>query len=161
MERIYDCSVDTDLLTGMRLAKASLGRHELVVLPTDTVYGIGCDAFSAKGVAALLAAKLTDCHVLLKGNINWMASPNQKVRALGPMSAHLATAGTGDVLAGALAALLAANHIAVLESEEVFLDVIELAVELHSRAAELASQDGPVSALDVAESLRKAIAEIS
>jgi len=57
MERIYDCSVDTDLLTGMRLAKASLGRHELVVLPTDSVYGIGCDAFSAKGVAALLAAK--------------------------------------------------------------------------------------------------------
>ena len=57
MERIYDCSVDTDLLTGMRLAKVSLGRSELVVLPTDTVYGIGCDAFSAKGVAALLAAK--------------------------------------------------------------------------------------------------------
>ena len=57
MERIYDCSVDTDLLTGMRLAKVSLGRHELVVLPTDTVYGLGCDAFSTKGVAALLAAK--------------------------------------------------------------------------------------------------------
>lgn len=57
MERIYDCSLDTDLLTGMRLAKVSLGRSELVVLPTDTVYGIGCDAFSAKGVAALLAAK--------------------------------------------------------------------------------------------------------
>jgi L-threonylcarbamoyladenylate synthase len=55
--RIYDCSLDTDLLTGMRLAKVSLGRNELVVLPTDTVYGIGCDAFSAKGVTALLAAK--------------------------------------------------------------------------------------------------------
>jgi tRNA threonylcarbamoyl adenosine modification protein (Sua5/YciO/YrdC/YwlC family) len=41
----------------MRLAKVSLGRSELVVLPTDTVYGIGCDAFSAKGVASLLAAK--------------------------------------------------------------------------------------------------------
>jgi tRNA threonylcarbamoyl adenosine modification protein (Sua5/YciO/YrdC/YwlC family) len=41
----------------MRLAKVSLGRNELVVLPTDTVYGIGCDAFSAKGVASLLAAK--------------------------------------------------------------------------------------------------------
>jgi L-threonylcarbamoyladenylate synthase len=57
MHQIFDCSVDTDLLTGMRLAKVSLGRHELVVLPTDTVYGIGCDAFSAKGVEALLAAK--------------------------------------------------------------------------------------------------------
>jgi tRNA threonylcarbamoyl adenosine modification protein (Sua5/YciO/YrdC/YwlC family) len=55
--RIYDCSLDTDLLTGMRLAKVSLGRNELVVLPTDTVYGIGCDAFSARGVQSLLAAK--------------------------------------------------------------------------------------------------------
>lgn len=57
MERIYDCSVDTDLLTGMRLAKVSLGRNELVVVPTDTVYGLATDAFSPKGVAALLAAK--------------------------------------------------------------------------------------------------------
>jgi L-threonylcarbamoyladenylate synthase len=55
--RIYDCSLDTDLLTGMRLAKVSLGRNELVVLPTDTVYGIAADAFSAEGVRALLAAK--------------------------------------------------------------------------------------------------------
>jgi tRNA threonylcarbamoyl adenosine modification protein (Sua5/YciO/YrdC/YwlC family) len=55
--RIYDCSLDTDLLTGMRLAKVSLGRSELVVFPTDTVYGIASDAFSAEGVRALLAAK--------------------------------------------------------------------------------------------------------
>jgi tRNA threonylcarbamoyl adenosine modification protein (Sua5/YciO/YrdC/YwlC family) len=57
MERIYDCSVDTELLTGMRLAKMAIARAELVVLPTDTVYGIGCDAFSPAGVKALLAAK--------------------------------------------------------------------------------------------------------
>lgn len=55
--RIYDCSLDTDLLTGMRLAKVSLGRNELVVFPTDTVYGIASDAFSGEGVRALLAAK--------------------------------------------------------------------------------------------------------
>lgn len=58
--RIYDCSLDTDLLTGMRLAKVSLGRNELVVLPTDTVYGIAADAFSSSGVTALLAAKGRD-----------------------------------------------------------------------------------------------------
>lgn len=57
MQRLYDCSVDTDLLTGMRLAKAALGRNELVVLPTDTVYGLGCDAFSPQAVAKLLQAK--------------------------------------------------------------------------------------------------------
>ena len=55
--RIYDCSLDTDLLTGMRLAKVSLGRNELVVLPTDTVYGLAADAFSPVAVSALLAAK--------------------------------------------------------------------------------------------------------
>ena len=55
--RIYDCSLDTDLLTGMRLAKVSLGRNELVVIPTDTVYGIAADAFSPAGVNSLLAAK--------------------------------------------------------------------------------------------------------
>ena len=60
MERIYDCSVDTDLLTGMRLAKAALGRKELVVVPTDTVYGLACDAFSHEGVKKLLAAKGRD-----------------------------------------------------------------------------------------------------
>lgn len=54
---IFDCSVDTDLLTGMRLAKVSLQRGELVVLPTDTVYGIAANAFDATAVAALLAAK--------------------------------------------------------------------------------------------------------
>jgi tRNA threonylcarbamoyl adenosine modification protein (Sua5/YciO/YrdC/YwlC family) len=56
-QRIYDCSLDTDLLTGMRLAKVSLGRNELVVFPTDTVYGLAADAFSPTAVRALLAAK--------------------------------------------------------------------------------------------------------
>jgi len=60
VERIYDCSVDTDLLTGMRLAKAALGRKELVVVPTDTVYGLACDAFSHEAVTKLLAAKGRD-----------------------------------------------------------------------------------------------------
>ena len=55
--RIYDCSLDTDLLTGMRLAKVSLGRNELVVVPTDTVYGLAADAFSPDAVKALLSAK--------------------------------------------------------------------------------------------------------
>lgn len=60
MERIYDCSIDTDLLTGMRLAKVSLGRKELAVFPTDTVYGLAADAFSHEGVKRLLDAKGRD-----------------------------------------------------------------------------------------------------
>lgn len=53
----FDCSVTTELLEGMRQAKQTVGRAGLIVLPTDTVYGIGCDAFSAFAVNALLEAK--------------------------------------------------------------------------------------------------------
>lgn len=41
----------------MKVALASLAREELVVMPTDTVYGVAVDAFSSRGVADLLAAK--------------------------------------------------------------------------------------------------------
>jgi tRNA threonylcarbamoyl adenosine modification protein (Sua5/YciO/YrdC/YwlC family) len=60
VQKIFDCSVDTDLLTGMRLAKVSLGRTELVVIPTDTVYGLAANAFSAEAVQKLLNAKGRD-----------------------------------------------------------------------------------------------------
>jgi len=57
MARIYDCSDPADLLTGSRLARAALGRGELVVLPTDTVYGVAADAFNPAAVQRLLDAK--------------------------------------------------------------------------------------------------------
>lgn len=53
----FDTSVTSELLDGMRQAKQTIARAGLIVLPTDTVYGIGCDAFSAFAVNALLEAK--------------------------------------------------------------------------------------------------------
>ncbi len=41
----------------------ALSRGELVVLPTDTVYGIGADAFQPEAVARVLAAKGRDRHM--------------------------------------------------------------------------------------------------
>ena len=57
MSRLFDCSQDSDLLTGMRLARAAVRRGELVVIPTDTVYGVAADAFSPQAVQRLLDAK--------------------------------------------------------------------------------------------------------
>jgi L-threonylcarbamoyladenylate synthase len=57
MTEIFDCTVPAELLSGMRLARSAIGRGELVVIPTDTVYGIAADAFNPAAVAALLAAK--------------------------------------------------------------------------------------------------------
>lgn len=57
MARIFDTSAESDLLTGMRFARGAIGRGELVVVPTDTVYGIAADAFSPAAVQRLLDAK--------------------------------------------------------------------------------------------------------
>ncbi len=42
---------------GIDAATLAVRRGELVVLPTDTVYGVGCDAFDAEAVGRLLEAK--------------------------------------------------------------------------------------------------------
>lgn len=57
MSDVYDLSAPTDLLAGMREARAAIGRGEPVVIPTDTVYGIAVDAFDPKAVQRLLDAK--------------------------------------------------------------------------------------------------------
>lgn len=41
----------------MRLARAAVRKGDLVVIPTDTVYGVAADAFSPKAVQKLLDAK--------------------------------------------------------------------------------------------------------
>lgn len=57
MASIFDCSRNDELLRGMRLARAAIGRGELVVMPTDTVYGVAADAFNPRAVQRLLDAK--------------------------------------------------------------------------------------------------------
>jgi len=57
---LFDTAVPAELLTGMRLARGAIGRGELVVIPTDTVYGVAADAFSPAAVGRLLDAKGRD-----------------------------------------------------------------------------------------------------
>src|SRR4051812_36298494 len=56
----FDTALPAELLSGMRLARAAIGRGELVVIPTDTVYGVAADAFSPAAVQRLLDAKGRD-----------------------------------------------------------------------------------------------------
>jgi L-threonylcarbamoyladenylate synthase len=60
LTRVFDCSREDERESGIEAAVVAVLRSELVVLPTDTVYGVGADAFSAVAVAALLAAKGRD-----------------------------------------------------------------------------------------------------
>ena len=54
MSRTYDCSDPADREAGIAAAVTTIHRGGLVVVPTDTVYGIAADAFSAPAVDGLL-----------------------------------------------------------------------------------------------------------
>ncbi len=57
MSEVFDCADETQRPAGIASAVSALKGGRLVVMPTDTVYGIGADAFDGAAVAALLAAK--------------------------------------------------------------------------------------------------------
>lgn len=73
MTKLFDCTDEQEREEGLTAAKDALGRRECIVLPTDTVYGVGADAFSAQAVATLLAAKGRNRQMpppVLIGNFN-------------------------------------------------------------------------------------------
>ncbi|HEY0248042.1 MAG TPA: L-threonylcarbamoyladenylate synthase [Gryllotalpicola sp.] len=57
MPTVYDCSDPDQARAGILAAREALERGELIVFPTDTVYGIAADAFNAAAVQRLHDAK--------------------------------------------------------------------------------------------------------
>jgi L-threonylcarbamoyladenylate synthase len=54
---VFDCAAEPERGDGVMAATTALRRGALVVLPTDTVYGVAADAFNPAAVDALLVAK--------------------------------------------------------------------------------------------------------
>ncbi|WP_067495969.1 bifunctional ADP-dependent NAD(P)H-hydrate dehydratase/NAD(P)H-hydrate epimerase [Actinoplanes sp. TFC3] len=103
------------------------------------------------GSALRLAAWL-NAVVLLKGDRTIVATPSGEVWANPTGSADLATAGSGDVLAGLLGSLLAAG----LPAGKAAV----AAAYVHGLAGLRAGQDGPVTSADVAAALRPVLADL-
>lgn len=57
MSQRFSCADPDELEAGLEAAVTATREGGLVVLPTDTVYGIGCDAFDPAAVRELLSAK--------------------------------------------------------------------------------------------------------
>jgi tRNA threonylcarbamoyl adenosine modification protein (Sua5/YciO/YrdC/YwlC family) len=57
MSVTFDCTDPIQQERGLGAAIAAIRRNELVVLPTDTVYGLAADAFTPMAVDGLLSAK--------------------------------------------------------------------------------------------------------
>lgn len=124
--------------------------------------GAGIDRVTA----ALESARELGAVVLLKGAVTIVASPDGEALRVEAGIPWLATAGTGDVLAGAVGALVAswaasgrpadAADLARLAASAAWLHGLAAALA----AADLGGQGGPITALDVATSLPRAVAGI-
>ncbi|MBU3751305.1 MAG: threonylcarbamoyl-AMP synthase, partial [Mycobacterium sp.] len=57
MTQFLDCRDPENRADAITAAASALKSGRLVVMPTDTVYGLAADAFDSQAVAALLAAK--------------------------------------------------------------------------------------------------------
>lgn len=103
------------------------------------------------GHARRLAA-VTGATVLLKGATTLVVTDGEPVRSQADAPAWLATAGSGDVLAGVIGTLLAAGctpH-----------DSAALGALVHGVAADRASSGGPLRALAVAHGIRPTVRDL-
>ncbi|KQZ82138.1 NAD(P)H-hydrate dehydratase [Microbacterium sp. Root166] len=126
--------------------------------------GLGLAAVGSDRVsAARTTAEATGAVVVLKGAVTVVASPDGAVFEIAAGTPWLATAGTGDVLAGVIGALVAAAVADGRVTDAASLAPLAAAAAwLHGHAARLASSargGGPITALDVAEALPRSVAE--
>ena len=57
MTTTYNCTDEDQRAQGLEHAQRAISEKKCVVFPTDTVYGIGADAFSPQAVTMLLVSK--------------------------------------------------------------------------------------------------------
>ncbi|THV24373.1 NAD(P)H-hydrate dehydratase [Glycomyces paridis] len=149
--------LDADALTLIGEYPSVLSRREapVVLTPHDREYErlYGSPPSEDRAGAAAALAKRLNCTVLLKGHHTVVASSDGAVWANPTGRPQLATAGSGDVLAGFMASLLASG-----------MDPVRAAVAaayVHGAAGGLAAEGGrTVAASDVARELPAAVGAV-
>jgi hydroxyethylthiazole kinase-like uncharacterized protein yjeF len=107
----------------------------------------------------LIAADTLGVTVLLKGATTYVANDELLIQ-LPVATPWLATAGSGDVLAGILGALVATNAIEILNDYNHLAHVTATASFIHAQAAAKASNGGPINAEAIIEAVPNTIAQL-
>jgi hydroxyethylthiazole kinase-like uncharacterized protein yjeF len=140
--------LDADAIAGLGDPERLKGQDAIITPHQGEFEKLFGTIAGSKAERALEAAQRSGAVVVYKGPDTLVASPDGRVGFAPPSPPWLATAGTGDVLAGVIATLRARG----LEPFEA----ASAAVWLHGRAAELA---GPgMIADDLADAIPRAIA---
>ncbi|MEU8119550.1 L-threonylcarbamoyladenylate synthase [Spirillospora sp. NPDC049024] len=140
MSRRYDCSQPMERTRGIAEAFSAVRRGELIVMPTDTVYGVGVDAFMPPAVTALLDAK---------GRGREMPPPVLvgSVRAATALVEDLGTYGQDlidEFWPGALTLVCRANPSLMWDLGET-KGTVAIRMPMHELAVELLKETGPLA----------------
>jgi tRNA threonylcarbamoyl adenosine modification protein (Sua5/YciO/YrdC/YwlC family) len=140
MTRRYDCSDPIQRNRGIADAAGALRRGELVVLPTDTVYGIAADAFTPSAVKALLEAKGRGRDVPPPVLVGSVRAATALVDDLGPYGQDL----IDEFWPGALTIVCRANPNLSWDLGET-KGTVAVRMPLHELALELLKETGPLA----------------
>lgn len=105
------------------------------------------------------AADTLGVTVLLKGSTTYVANDSILIE-LPTATPWLATAGSGDVLAGIIGALVATNTVEILNDHNQLARVAATGALIHARAADAASNGGPINAEAIILSIPRVISQI-
>ena len=139
--------LDADAITHMGDPERLRGQDAVITPHEGEFHTLFGELRGTRPEQALEAARLSGAVVVLKGADTLVASPDGRLGFRPPAPGWLASAGTGDVLSGMIAALRARGMPA--------FEAASAGVWLHGRAAEIA---GPyMTADDLAEAIPRAL----
>ena len=142
--------IDADAITHLGEPERLQGQHAILTPHEGEFRKLFPDLEGPKPERALEAARRTGAVVVFKGGDTLVAAPDGRLAFRPPAPAWLASAGTGDVLAGIIAAIRARGTPA--------FEAACAGVWLHGRAAEIAGAQ--MMADDLASAVRLALADL-
>lgn len=140
MSELFDCADAAQRAAGLAAAAASVLRGGLVVLPTDTVYGIGADAFRQSAVTDLLAAKGRGRETPPPVLVGSVRAANALVEELGPYGQEL----IDEFWPGGLTVVCRASRSLHWDLGET-RGTVAIRMPNHPVALELLTQTGPMA----------------
>lgn len=140
MTERYDCSEPENRKAGIAAAAEAARKGDLIVLPTDTVYGIGADAFTPAAVSRLLRVKGRGRNMpppVLVGTVRAAAA---LVEDMGPFGQDL----IDEFWPGALTLICRANRSLHWDLGDT-RGTVAVRMPLHAIALDLLKQTGPLA----------------
>jgi L-threonylcarbamoyladenylate synthase len=140
MSTFYDCTTAELRPSGIEAAVSAVREGDLVVLPTDTVYGVGADAFTPAAVRAMLAAKGRGRNMPSPVLVGTARAASALVENLGAFGQDL----IDEFWPGALTLVFRASPTLLWDLGDT-KGTVALRMPLHPVALEVLKQTGPLA----------------